>query len=442
VPFENSTCAERLARAGGVLLGKLATLEFATGGPSYDLPWPPARNPWRLDRFPGGSSSGAGAAVAAGLAAGALGSDTGGSIRLPAAYCGLVGLKPTYGRVSKRGVIPLSWTLDNCGPLTWTVRDAAMVLQVIAGFDPADPSSANVAVPDFSAELQTPIKGLKIGIVRHLYEHDVEATPETIAAMESAFAVFRDLGAELVEVELPPLARYQACYRAIVMPEAFSIHEATLTSRAADYGAHFRFRILSGGLIEASDYVSALRAQRSLREATLRAMDNVDVLLTATTIGPAPVQERMSAQSGFTTPPLTNPFNVAQCPAVSLCNGFSSDGLPLAMQIVARPFAEARLLGVASAYEAATDWREERPALRSGEVVTEPTTPRERITATNPFAALAQRVGITLDEESLEQLVAVMPHTDTLIESVRGPRHYGDEPDPTFSVLPEKETGA
>ena len=150
VPEADSACAERLAAAGGVLLGKLATHEFATGGPAYDLPWPPARNPWLLDRFPGGSSSGAGAAVAAALVPGALGSDTGGSIRLPAAFCGLAGIKPTYGRVSKRGVLPLSWTLDNCGPLTWTVEDAAILLQVIAGHDPRDPSTVTLPGSELS----------------------------------------------------------------------------------------------------------------------------------------------------------------------------------------------------------------------------------------------------------------------------------------------------
>ena len=443
VPSEDSACAERLAAAGGILLGKLATHEFATGGPSYDTPWPPARNPWRLDRFPGGSSSGAGAAVAAGLAPAALGSDTGGSIRLPAAYCGLVGLKPTYGRVSKRGVLPLSWALDNCGPLTWTVEDAAIMLQAIAGFDAADPGSANVPVPDFSGELDRGVRGLKIGVVRHLYERDVEASGETVAAMEAAYQRFASLGATLVEVSLPALDTYQACYRTIVMSEAYAIHEENLRARAHDYGAQFRYRILSGALVDGSDYVSALRMQRTLMAQTLTALDSVDVLLTATTTGPAPVQHRMTAEGGFRSPPLTNPFNIAQCPAMSVCNGFSAEDLPLAMQIVGRPFEESHILRVARAYEAATEWRQRRPSMHPGDEAEKP--PVDAVAGSDHqamYAALARRVGLLLDERSLRELSAVMPFTEDMLTAVRDPRPYGEELGPTFSLVNPSAVGS
>jgi aspartyl-tRNA(Asn)/glutamyl-tRNA(Gln) amidotransferase subunit A len=443
VPEHDSRCAARLSRAGGVLIGKLATHEFATGGPSYDIPWPPACNPWRLDRFPGGSSSGAGAAVAAGLVPGALGSDTGGSIRLPAAYCGLVGLKPTYGRVSKRGVMPLSWTLDNCGPLTWTVQDAAIMLQAIAGYDSLDPGSAAVDVPDFSAEIGADLRGTRIGVVRHFYERDVEATPETVTAMDAAYDVFTQLGAELVNIELPPLETYQACYRTIVMSEAYALHEQTLRTRASEYGASFRYRILSGALIDASDYVSALRMQRSLMQTTLDALSGVDVLVTATIAGPAPVQHLMTSQGGFRSPPLSNPFNIAQCPAVSICNGFSADGLPLALQIVARPFEEAHMLRFAAAYEAATQWREHRPQLLAAGG--EETVPESQFVAgqrDGVYAALAQRIGLNLDQTQLDELVAVMPTTDALVQSVRAQGlPYGKEPGPTFHLAQPQEVG-
>jgi aspartyl-tRNA(Asn)/glutamyl-tRNA(Gln) amidotransferase subunit A len=213
IAVEDAETTARLKAAGAVPLGKLATHEFATGGPSWDLPFPPARNPWDLTRFPGGSSSGSGVAVAAGLAPGAMGSDTGGSIRLPAAFCGTAGLKPSYGRVSKRGVLPLSYTLDNAGPLAWTVEDCAILLQAIAGHDPRDPASADLPVPDYRAELRNGINGLRIGLVRHWYETDRRASDPTIAAMDAAVSVLRGLGAEVREVTLHPLAAYQATMR-------------------------------------------------------------------------------------------------------------------------------------------------------------------------------------------------------------------------------------
>ena len=261
---EDAATTASLKAAGGVLLGKLATHEFATGGPSWDLPFPPARNPWDLTRFPGGSSSGSGVAVAAGLVPGAMGSDTGGSIRLPAAFCGTAGLKPTYGRVSKRGVLPLSYTLDNAGPLAWTVEDCAILLQAIAGHDPRDPASADVPVPDYRAGLHAGIKGMKIGLVRHWYETDRRASDPVIAAMDAAVAVLRGLGAEVREVTLHPLAAYQATMRVTGAAESFAIHADWLRSRPQDYGEVFRYRIFPGAMITGPEYVQAQRFQRLL----------------------------------------------------------------------------------------------------------------------------------------------------------------------------------
>ena len=437
VPEANAACTERLLEAGGILLGKLATHEFATGGPSYDLPWPPANNPWLLDRFPGGSSSGAGAAVAAGLAPGAMGSDTGGSVRLPAAYCGLAGMKPTFGRVSKRGILPLSWSLDNAGPLTWTVEDNAIMLQIIAGYDPLDSSSANQPVPDYRAGLDAGVAGMRIGLVRHFYERDASAEPEARDAMNAAVDVLRALGAEIVEVELPSLDLFQVCNRIITMAEAFAIHEDSLINRPEDYGAVTRYRILPGAMISAAEYLAALRQQRECAEQTLAVLNTVDVLLTATTYGPAPVQASMRAEANFARPPLTNPFNLTQLPALSICNGYSADGLPLAMQIAGRRFDEATCYRVAHAYEQATPWRERRPQILEPAAETAVVDPRASGSGGDAarradYATLCQRLELGLDEAQFRDLAEAMPHVDAMVDRLRRDRPYTDEPSLIF----------
>src|SRR5437868_2504345 len=211
VPRRDATIVQRLAAAGAILLGKTATHEFAMGGPSFDLPWPPARNPWNTDHFTGGSSSGTGAAVAAGLILGGSGSDTGGSIRLPAAYCGVTGLKPSYGRVSRHGVLPLAYSLDHVGPLAWTAEDCAILLQAMAGHDPADPASAAAAVPDYRAALRPDLRGMRIGVVRHFFESDYHIDSEAQSAIDAALTTMCGLGAELREIRLSPLQDYGAC---------------------------------------------------------------------------------------------------------------------------------------------------------------------------------------------------------------------------------------
>jgi aspartyl-tRNA(Asn)/glutamyl-tRNA(Gln) amidotransferase subunit A len=205
VPARDAFTVAKLRDAGIVMLGKLATYEFAAGGPGFDLPWPPARNPWALEHFTGGSSSGTGAAVAAGFILGGTGSCTGGSIRLPAAYCGLAGIKPTYGLVSRRGIQPLAFTLDHAGPLAWTVEDCAVLLQVMAGHDPDDPGSANTTIPDYTVGLRDGIKGQRIGVIRHFYEKDLTVSSEVGAAMDKSLEVLNSLGASIRDVTLPPL---------------------------------------------------------------------------------------------------------------------------------------------------------------------------------------------------------------------------------------------
>ena len=428
---EDAEATARLKAAGAVPLGKLATHEFATGGPSWDLPFPPARNPWDLTRFPGGSSSGSGVAVAAGLAPGAMGSDTGGSIRLPAAFCGTAGLKPSYGRVSKRGVLPLSYTLDNAGPLAWTAEDCAILLQAIAGHDPRDPASADVPVPDYRAGLQDGIRGLRIGLVRHWYETDRRASDATIASMEAAVEVLRAQGAEVREVTLHPLAAYQATMRVIGAAESFAIHADWLRGRPADYGEVFRYRVLPGALVTGPDYVQAQRFQRLLAAEMRAALGEVDALLTATTWGEAPVMAEMRAEANFAAPPLTNPWNVAQLPCLALCCGFGPGGLPLSLQFATRPFAEALLLRIGQAYEAATPWRARRPTIPTEAPPEHPVSqaaPSPEPDRAAVIAALAARAAIAPDAAQAAQLAEAMPHLDAMIAALPRDLPFGAEP--------------
>jgi aspartyl-tRNA(Asn)/glutamyl-tRNA(Gln) amidotransferase subunit A len=364
-PSEDATATRLLAEAGTILLGKLATHEFAFGGPSFDLPWPPARNPWNPDHFTGGSSSGTGAAVAAGLVLGGLGSDTGGSIRLPAAFCGLVGLKPTYGLVSRAGVLPLAYSLDHAGPLAWTVEDCALLLQAIAGYDPADPASARRAVPDFSGELGKGAKGLRIGVIRHFHEHDNPVNDATKAGLEGAIAFYRGEGAEVRDVSLPPLIDWRASGLVILLAEGFAVHAHWMRTRPERYGELLRDRLALGALISGADYVQAQRRRAELNAALARVLDTCDVLLTATVPAEAPRIDRVPKWGIVEQPNFTSVFNVAGVPALSLCTGYGEGGLPLAMQLVAKPFAEPTLFRAAHAYERATAWRARRPALAS-----------------------------------------------------------------------------
>ena len=267
----DAAVSQRLKAAGGVLMGKLATHEFAIGGPSFDLPWPPAVNPWGGKHFPGGSSSGSGVALALGLLPAALGTDTGGSVRNPASMCSIVGMKPTYGLVSRRGVFPLANSLDHVGPMTRTVRDNALLLQVLAGHDAEDPGSADVPIPDYAAGLEAGVKGLRIGLVRHFYTEDFSAHPEQIAALDQAAEILRDLGAEVRELRLPPLEEYATTTRIIIRCEAFAIHRQWLATRPEHYGDLARQRILDGAVVSAADYIDALRLRARLTRQTLAA---------------------------------------------------------------------------------------------------------------------------------------------------------------------------
>jgi aspartyl-tRNA(Asn)/glutamyl-tRNA(Gln) amidotransferase subunit A len=359
----DAAVTEKLRKAGGVFMGKMATHEFACGGPSFDLPWPPARNPWNRDHFTGGSSSGSGAATAAGLLPAAIGTDTGGSVRNPAAMCGVVGMKPTYGVVSRRGVFPLAFSLDHVGPLTRSVRDNALMLDVIAGPDPLDPGSVNTATGGYTEQLDRDIKGLRIGVIRHFYTRDMQADAEMAAGIETAVQQLADMGASVREVEMAPQSVYAACYRTIMETEAYAIHEKWMQERPQDYGELARGRIMAGAFIRGADYVNATRVRRKLADAFHALFRNIDVAVTANAMDPAcRIDDPAELARTFPRQART-PFNITGSPAISVPAGFSKAGLPLAIQIIGAPFSEALVYRVAHAYEQATGWPRRQPQL-------------------------------------------------------------------------------
>jgi aspartyl-tRNA(Asn)/glutamyl-tRNA(Gln) amidotransferase subunit A len=361
VPKEDAVTVQRLKAAGAIVLGKLSTFEFAIGGPSFDLPWPPARNPWNIERQPGGSSSGSGAAVAAGLCTGAMGTDTGGSIRYPAAWCGIAGLKPTYGLVSRRGILPLAYSLDHAGPMCWTSEDCALMMQALAGHDPLDPASADVPIPQFAGALGGSLTGVRVGVVRHFFETDAPSGAETIAALESATHTLANLGASVADITIAPHSAYCDLCMLIMETEAFAIHEKHLTATPELYGALARRRIMAGAMVRASDYVNAQRLRAKLTADLVAKMLDVDVLVMPTWGEPAAeFGEEASLRLDVA---FTMPFNVTGNPALSVCSGFSGDGLPLSMQIVGRHFQDALVLKVGDAFEKASGLRDRRPAL-------------------------------------------------------------------------------
>ncbi|HUA53978.1 MAG TPA: amidase [Candidatus Sulfotelmatobacter sp.] len=363
VPREDATTVRLLAEAGVVLMGKLATHEFAFGGPSFDLPWPPARNPWNPDHFTAGSSSGTGAAVAAGLVLGGTGSDTGGSIRGPAALCGIAGIKPTYGLCSRAGILPLAFSLDHAGPMAWTVEDCAILLQAMAGYDPTDPASADRKVPDFRAELGQGAKGLRIGVVRHFHEVDHRVSDATLTGIEGALDFFRKSGASVRDVTLTPLAHWHGCNFLILVTEAWALHEPWMRTRFGDYGELLRDRMGLGAFVTGTDYMQALRRRRELCDEMAAAMADIDILVTASQPGEAPRIDAVSKWATFEKPGFTSTFNLTGYPAISVCTGFGAGGLPVSMQLAAKPFREPTLFRAAHAYEQAMPWRQRRPEL-------------------------------------------------------------------------------
>ena len=362
VPAEDSASVASIRKAGAVTLGKVALAEFGLGGSPTSLFETPS-NPWNLDYSPGGSSSGSGAALAAGLCMGSFGTDTGGSLRNPGHCSGIVGLKPTLGRVSRFGVIPCSWSLDTVGPMARTVGDVALLLQAVAGHDPRDPSSADRPVPDYPAALGGSIEGLRVGVPRdYFFRTDLGADPEVVQCAEEAIAVLRGLGASIEEVSVPSVADARSAQMVIMHAEAFAYHRQFLRDRPGDYGP-VRFRFWLGALYTAEDYLQANLFRRQIVSEVDDVLKKVDLIVTPTMPRPAPPGGDSSPFGTLTGLNFLAPFNLTGTPAVSVPCGFTSSGLPVGLQIAGRWFDEATVLRAANAYEQAAPWSEMHPDL-------------------------------------------------------------------------------
>jgi aspartyl-tRNA(Asn)/glutamyl-tRNA(Gln) amidotransferase subunit A len=370
VPAEDATVVTRLTAAGSITLGKLNMHEFAYGPEGLNAHYGTAWNPWDpvTHRICGGSSSGSGAAVAAGLCPGALGSDTGGSIRIPSALCGLTGIKPTYGRVSRAGVLPLAWSLDHVGPMCRSAADCALMLGAIAGYDPRDPSTSALPVPDYAAALTGQVKGLRIGLLRQFFLETAGA-PER-HAVEAAVETLEGLGASVQDVRLEQMRYAAGVAAAVISVESYAYHEAWLKTRGAEYGPDVRERLLVGAFVSGADYLKGQRVRRLLRDEVDQALGGVDVLIAptvpiaATEVGVREVD--VNGRREAVRPSLiryTRPFNASGHPAASVPCGFTADGLPIGMQVIGRSFDEATVLRVADAYQRVTDWHTCRPRL-------------------------------------------------------------------------------
>ena len=363
IPDEDAEVVRRLKQAGAVLLGKLNLHEFAYGGTCVPSQFGAVRNPWNTERIAGGSSGGSGAAVAAEMCLGALGTDTAASIRHPAAYCGITGLKATYGRVSTRGVVPLSWSLDHVGPLCRSARGAALLLEAIAGYDALDPASSAQPVEHWSQTIDQPVARLRLGCVRHPYFDGLD--PGIGEAVEAAMAVLNDLTLGLRETELP----YNNLLMTIASAEAYAFHRSNFTAMPDRYQPMTRERLALSAGISAADYLAAHRELLALRMRASEWFREVDLVVTPTTaLAPIAIAE------GHLDPPLpangtpiefrnTHMFDVLGLPAISIPCGFTPAGMPVGLQIAGPPFAESRVLALARAYQQATDWHRCRPGL-------------------------------------------------------------------------------
>ncbi|MDP7102605.1 MAG: amidase [SAR202 cluster bacterium] len=366
VPDYDAAVTERFRDAGAIIVGKLQMHEFALGSTSTNPHDGPARNPWDTSRVTGGSSGGSGAAVAAGQCMGALGSDTGGSIRIPSGLCGIVGFKPTFGRVSRHGVYPLAWTLDTVGPMTRTVQDSAIIMNTIAGHDPRDQSSVTAPDEDFTSELDAGVRGLRVGVPEEFFYDVID--PEVSAAVDRAIGVLADLGASVERVSIPVLDHSLAISSTILMTEAAEVHATHLREQPELIGADVRGRLHAGTLTPAVSYIKAQRARAAFNQGMAEAMERFDVLVAPTAVTGAPGIEETVVDVGGRSENilslmsrLTRPFNICGYPTASVPCGFTNAGMPIGLQIAASPFADATALRAAHAYEQATEWHTCKP---------------------------------------------------------------------------------
>jgi aspartyl-tRNA(Asn)/glutamyl-tRNA(Gln) amidotransferase subunit A len=442
IPGQDAAAVARLHEAGAVLLGKHALHEFAHGGPSFDLPWPPARNPWNTAHYTGSSSTGSAAAVAGGLAAFALGTDTGGSVRTPAWMCGVVGFKPTFGLVSRTGVVPFSSSCDHVGPITRSVEDAALVLQAIAGHDPRDPGSSKVQLGDLRGQLAGGVRGMRFGVLRHHWEEDTKANPELAQAVDAALDVLRNLGAEVEDVRTRSLHEYYAVRILLTESELFARQQAHLREHASDYGDHFLGRTLAAALFSSADYLAAQRERRRMIDEMSVLHGRYDALITAGS-GPAPrmdAHRHIGAQQKWSSPSMGTVFSVTGAPALALPCGFSKAGLPLGLQIAGRNFDDARVLRIGHAYEQAAQWYLRRPQLRPGDVAPAVEAGHEEPVVDAPediraqVAAALRHAGLRLTDHQVALLLESAPYAIAMARKINRDIPWSQEPAAVFAA--------
>jgi len=368
VPEEDCTVAAKFQQAGAILLGKLNMHQFAYGPTGENPDYGHMHNPWDPEKVTGGSSGGSGSATAAGQCTITTGSDTGGSIRIPAALCGIVGLKPTYGLVSRYGLTPLSWSLDHPGPMVRTVEDAALTMNVIAGYDPKDVASAQVDIPDYTSALTNDVRGLRIGIPKEYFEAPLD--PEVSQSVRDALDLLESMGAVVTVVDLPMYKDTQAISTAILMAEASAYHQDLLRRDGDKLYPPVRLRLEAGLFITAADYLRAQQGRTIFNRQARRLLDDVDLLAGPTEPVTAPQLLAERVQVGEhemgTVAALTQysrPYNLTGFPAIAIPCGFSESGMPISLQLAGRPFDELTVLRAAHAYEQATDWHKRRPPI-------------------------------------------------------------------------------
>jgi aspartyl-tRNA(Asn)/glutamyl-tRNA(Gln) amidotransferase subunit A len=438
VSGEDAHTVARLSDAGAVLLGKLAANEFRHGGAGGDLPWPPAHNPRDLGGTGDGGAAGPAAAVAAGLAVAALGSDSGGGLREPAGSCGLAGLKPSFGLVSRRGILTNSFSYDHAGPICRTVADVAVLLRAIAGHDPSDPSSAAHPVPDYAASLTGDIRGLRIGVLRHQYEEELPVRPVLRDAMDAALETLRGLGALIEDTRLRPLQDFADVQLVGAGCEALAVHDAGLRAKPDLFGQDFLDQVLPAVLLTAEDYVNSQRERRLMMAEASQLWTRYDAIITATA-EPVPALGAWDASQVWKQRSLMVPFNVLGWPALALCIGYTTEGSPLAMQVVSRPFGDGTALRIGHAYERVTPWRDARPVPAPGDAgaVAAATRPgpmaaglsaRER----DSVALVVRRAGLSLAERDFEHLCAVAPSVDAVAGRLRKSYGFSAQPSNIF----------
>jgi aspartyl-tRNA(Asn)/glutamyl-tRNA(Gln) amidotransferase subunit A len=363
IPQQDALVVKKLGDAGAITLGKLNMHEIALGVTNVNPHYGACKNPWKLDRVPGGSSGGSGAALAAELCLGALGSDTGGSIRIPASLCGVVGLKPTYGRISLRGVFPLSWNLDHAGPMARRVLDVALLLGVIAGYDALDPYATDKAVGDYTTDIRRGVKGWRVALAAD--EYFLKKTdPEVSQAVEEAARVFESLGAQVDLVEFPDPGQAARANGLMTTSDAAAFHRSRMHERPEDFGQDVLQRLRSGAAFTSTEYVLARRTQTLLRRQYGKFFEDYHILLTpAAPVAAPPIEGPDAVEQAPLLTRFTAPFNLTGLPALSLPCGFTSLGLPVGLQIISRAWGEARVLRAAYAYEQATPWHTMKPPL-------------------------------------------------------------------------------